>query len=515
MTSSHNLAQMSPDQLRAFAAQLLSQVDYLGQQVDRMGKKSHRDQTIIEQLSHEIALLKRYKFAKRSEQLSPDQGSLLDDLLDTDIAAIEAELKALSPPAKPAEPRQQPKRATLPAQFPRTVIRHEPENTQCTCGCQLQRIGEDVSEKLDYTPGVFTVEQHVRGKWVCRQCETLIQAPVPAQVIDKGIPTAGLLAHVMVAKYSDHLPLYRQERIFGRAGLAIARSTLAQWVGQTGVQLQPLVDALREAVLAQAVIHADETPVQMLTPGQKKTHRAYVWAYCTTPFSVFNAVVYDFSPSRAGEHARNFLGAWNGKLVCDDFGGYKASFQQGITEIGCMAHARRKFFDLHATNKSQLAEQALHSIGGLYEVERQAREMTDEDRWRIRQEKAVPLIDALHTWMLAQRDLVPEGSAIAKAMDYSLKRWTALTRYLEDGAVPIDNNPVENQIRPWALGRSNWLFAGSLRSGKRAAAIMSLIQSARMNGHDPYAYLKDVLTRLPAQRASEIGQLLPHQWVPA
>lgn len=177
----------------------------------------------------------------------------------------------------------------------------------------------------------------------------------------------------MAAKFIDHLPLYRQEKIFGRVGLAIARSALARWVGQTGVQLQPLVDALRETVLAQGVIRADETPAQMLAPGQKKTHRAYVWAYCTTPFSPLKAVVYDFSPSRAGEHARNFIGQWNGKLVCDDFAGYKASFQQGITEIGCMAHDRSKFFDLHATNKSQLAEQSLHSIGGLYEIERQAR----------------------------------------------------------------------------------------------------------------------------------------------
>ena len=227
---------MSPDQLRAFAAQLMSKVD-------TMGRKIHRDQTIIEQLTHEIAILKRHRFAKRSEQISPEQGNLLDDLLNTDLEAIDAELKALRPAPAPEEKRQQPKRAPLPPQFPRTVIHHEPENTQCTCGCQLQRIGEDVSEKLDYTPGVFTVEQHVRGKWACRQCETLIQAPVPAQVIDKGIPTAGLLAHVMVAKFADHLPLYRQEKIFGRAGLAIARSTLAQWVGQTGVQLQPLVDA--------------------------------------------------------------------------------------------------------------------------------------------------------------------------------------------------------------------------------------------------------------------------------
>ncbi|WP_024667337.1 IS66 family transposase [Pseudomonas syringae] len=509
MTSSPNLDQMTPEQLRALAEETLQ----LLSQVDSMSQKIHRLETVNEQLSHEIAILKRHKFAKRSEQLSPDQGSLLDDLLDTDIAAIEAELKAVNPPPAKDKLRQKPKRAPLPPQFPRTVIRHEPENTQCVCGCQLQRIGEDVSEKLDYTPGVFTVEQHVRGKWACRQCETLIQAPVPAQVIDKGIPTAGLLAHVMVAKFADHLPLYRQEKIFARAGLAIARSTLAQWVGQTGVQLQPLVDALRKQVLAQGVIHADETPVQMLAPGEKKTHRAYVCAYSTTPFSALKAVVYDFSPSRAGEHARNFLGRWSGKLVCDDFAGYKAGFEKGITEIGCMAHARRKFFDLHVANKSQLAEQALYSIGGLYEVERQARDMSAEDRWRIRQEKAAPIIKTLHDWMLAQRDLVPNGSATAKALDYSLKRWVALTRYLDDGAVPIDNNQVENQIRPWALGRSNWLFAGSLRSGKRAAAIMSLIQSARMNGHDPYAYLKDVLTRLPTQKASQIEQLLPHHWI--
>ncbi|EPZ6086164.1 IS66 family transposase [Pseudomonas aeruginosa] len=275
-----------------------------------MSRKIQSDQTVIEQLTYEIALLKRHKFAKRSEQISPAQGSLLDDLLDTDLEAIEAELTQLLPASSQAEPRQPPKRTPLPPQFPRTVIRHEPENTLCACGCQLQRIGEDVSEKLDYTPGVFTVEQHVRGKWACRQCETLIQAPVPAQVIDKGIPTAGLLAHVMVAKLADHLPLYRQEKIFGRAGLAIARSTLAQWVGQTGVRLQPLVDALREAVLKQGVIHADETPVQMLAPGEKKTHRAYVWAYSSTPFSALKAVVYDFSASRAGEHPlQKVLGA--------------------------------------------------------------------------------------------------------------------------------------------------------------------------------------------------------------
>lgn len=446
--------------------------------------------------------------------MSPEQASLLDDLIDTDIAAIEAELQALQTVPAATEKKQKPKRTALPAEFPRILIHNEPDNTHCQCGCALKRIGEDVSEKLDYTPGVFTVERHIRGKWVCDDCETLLQAPVPAQIIDKGIPTAGLLAHVMIAKFANHLPLYRQESIFGRAGLAIPRSTLAQWVGVTGVQLQPLVDALHDVVLKQHVIHADETPVQMLAPGSKKTHRSYVWAYATSQFSKTSAVVYDFSPSRAGEHARNFLRGWKGNLVCDDFGGYKASFVLGATEIGCMAHARRKFFELHATNKSTLAEQALRYIQFLYEIESEVRDLEPDSRHRIRQEKAVPLMERLHAWMIGQRDLVPEGSAISRALDYSLKRWAALSRYLDDGAVPIDNNWAENQIRPWALGRKNWLFAGSLRSGKRAAAIMSLIQSARLNRHDPYAYLKDVLTRLPIQRASGIADLLPHNWLP-
>lgn len=515
MTCASSLDQLNAEQLRTLAAQLMQRVEGLDQHVEKLGKQVHHFRTVNEQLTHEIALLKRHRFAKRSEQLNPAQASLLDDLLDTDIAAIEAELAALQPAPASSEARQKPKRAPLPAQFPRTLIHHEPDNTQCTCGCALKRIGEDVSEKLDYTPGVFTVERHIRGKWICDQCETLIQAPVPAHVIDKGIPTAGLLAQVMIAKFADHLPLYRQEKIFGRAGLAIPRSTLAQWVGACGVQLQPLVDALRDVVLQHNVIHADETPVPMLSPGTRKTHRAYVWAYATTPFAELSVVVYDFTPSRAGEHARTFLHGWKGQLVCDGFSGYSASFDLGVTEIACMAHARRKFFDLHATNKSQIAEKALHYIAILYEVEREVRDLEPDLRRRIRQEKSAPVIDALHTWMLGQRQLVPEGSAIAKALDYSLKRWTALSRYLDDGAVPIDNNWVENQIRPWAIGRSNWLFAGSLRSGKRAAALMSLIQSARLNGHDPYAYLKDVLARLPTQKMSQIDELLPHKWQPA
>jgi len=505
MSKRPDLNQLSAEQLRALVTGLF----------DRAEKNDralvHRD-AVIEKLTHELAILKRHKYAQRSEQLDAVQGNLLDELVDGDLAAIEAELAQLTVDETPAKPKKQPKRAPLPPELPRTLIHHEPDNTQCRCGCQLKRIGEDVSEKLDYVPGEFTVERHIRGKWACEQCETLIEAPVPAQVINKGIPTAGLLAQVLVAKYSDHLPLYRQERIFGRAGLAIPRSTLAEWVGACGVQLQPLVNALRNVLLEHAVLHADETPVSMLAPGKKKTHRAYVWAYCTTPFSELKAVVYDFAPTRAGEHARNFLADWQGKLVCDDYSGYKAGFGNGITEIGCLAHARRKFYDLHQANKSELAAQALEYIGQLYQVERETKDLPPDKRHFIRNEKARPIADALHQWMLAHRQKVPDGSGTARALDYSIKRWKALTRYLDDGAVPIDNNWVENQIRPWALGRSNWLFAGSLRSGQRAAAVMTLIQSAKLNGHDPYAYLKDVLTRLPTQKNNAIDELLPHNW---
>ena len=431
-----------------------------------------------DKLTLELAILKRHKYARRSEQSNALQGLLLDELVDSDLAAIEVELEqAMAANGQVTKPKQQPKRSPLPPELPRTLIHHEPDNTQCRCGCQLKRIGEDVSEKLDYVPGEFSVERHIRGKWACDNCETLIQAPVPAQIIDKGIPTSGLLAQVLVAKYADHLPLYRQERIFGRAGLEIPRSTLAEWVGACGVQLQPLVDALRRELLAHPVLHADETPVSMLAPGKKKTHKAYVWAYCSTGFNDLKATVYEFAPSRAGEHARAFLGDWQGKLVCDDYSGYKVGFGKGIVEIGCMAHARRKFYDLHQANQSTLAAQALEYIKHLYEVERQTKDLPPDKRQAIRAAKARPLADALHQWMLAHRTKVPDGSGTARALDYSLKRWEALTRYLDDGSVPIDNNRVENQIRPWALGRSNWLFAGSLRSGQRAAAIMSLIQS--------------------------------------
>ncbi|WP_439115374.1 IS66 family transposase, partial [Hydrogenophaga sp.] len=308
------LSELNAEQLREVTQRLLTELRH--------------QRALSEKLAYECALLKRLKFAAKSERHSADQRNLLEEELDGDLAAVEHEIEQLRP-TKPAADKQQPKRTPLPANLPRREVRHEPTSTTCStpgCGCQMKRIGEDVAEKLDYVPGVFTLERHVRGKWACAKCQTLTQAPVAAHVIDKGIPTAGLLAQVLVAKYADHQPLYRQENIFGRAVLAIPRSTLAQWVGACGARLQPLVDALKTEVLQHRVLHGDETPVAMLKPGNGKTHRAYLWAYAPGAFEATRAVVYDFCESRAGEHARAFLGDWRGSLICDDYAGYKASF---------------------------------------------------------------------------------------------------------------------------------------------------------------------------------------------
>jgi hypothetical protein len=299
----------------------------------------------------------------------------------------------------------------------------------------------------------------------------------------------------------------------------IARSTLAQWVGECGAQVQPLVDALSRELRRHAVLHADETPVAMLKPGNGKTHKAYLWTYCTTSFNETRAVVFNFADSRSGENVRQFLQlpgpqGWQGKLVTDDFSGYKACFEMGVTEVGCMAHARRKFHELWANHQSPVGHQALKIIARLYDFEREVQDSDAKERHRIRQRKSRRVAGVLQRWLLAKRREVPDGSATARAIDYSLKRWHALVRYIDDGDLPIDNNWVENQIRPIAIGRGNWLFAGSLRAGQRAAAVMSLVHSARMNGHDPYAYLKDVLERLPTHPASRVEELLPHRWKP-
>lgn len=521
MIADNDIDTLDPQQLRqalrAAQAQIAVNTEFAARQERVVAFK----QTVIDKLTHEMAVLKRLKFAATSERFSSEQKSLLEEAIDEDLEALAREVERHASPAKDDAEKRQPKRQALPANLPRREIHHEPETTTCSCGCALKRIGEDVAEKLDYEPGTFTVERHVRGKWACAHCRTLIQAPVPAHVIDKGLATAGLMAHVTVAKYIDHQPLYRQEQILGRAGYAVPRSTQAEWIGAIGVQLAPLVQAMHEDLLARRVLHADETPVAMLKPGLGKTHRAYLWSYCTTVWDDINAVVFDFAESRAGRHARRFLGidedgsgGWRGTLICDDYSGYKQTMAAGVIEAGCMAHARRKFHELWVNHSSTLAEQALKLFGVLYDVEREIKDLSADDRLRIRQIKTRPAADLLHAWLTANRQKVPDATATAKAMDYSLKRWTALTRLIDDADLSIDNNRVENLIRPIALGRKNWLFAGSLRAGQRAAAIMSLLHTAKLNGHDPYLYLKDVLERLPTQADNRIRELLPYCWQP-
>lgn len=335
----------------------------------------------------------------------------------------------------------------------------------------------------------------------------MVGEPVAPALIERGQAAPSLLAQVVIAKYVDHLPLYRQEAVYARSGIDLTRSTLAEWIGAVGFHLQPLVERLRALMLEQAVLHADETPLAVLDPGTGKTHRSYLFAYRSTAGPPL--MVFDYAPSRSGKHARQFLGDWRGALMVDDKAGYKALFREGVTELACWVHVRRKFVEVAQASGSAVAEEAVRRIGVLYRIEAEARDLAPEARQARRQAYARPAVEALHTWLVELSVKVLGGSALSKAVHHALGRWPALVRYLEDGGYPIDNNPVENVIRPVAVGRKNWLFAGSHSAWQRAAAIMSLLATAKANGLDPHAWLTDVLTRLPTTKQRDIDSLLP------
>lgn len=478
-------------------------------------------QTKIAALNIELARLKRWRFGSSSESLdvqAPLFQEILADAALEEQAARDEQHGGGEKTAGKDKKKRHPVRSMLAEKLPRIDHHHELTDTQCGCGQPLVRFGEDVSEQLDCEPARFFVHRHIRGKYACRCCQTIQAAALPPQIIDKGLPAAGLIAQVAVAKIDDHLPFYRQNEIYARSGVHIPRSSMAQWSGICGVRLAPLAKALCEHVLTHSVIHADETPVSLLAPGKGKTHRAYVWVYRTTDFAAQPGVWFDFCTGRAGEHPRRVLGAYAGTVVTDDYAGYKALYAQGrIVEAGCMAHARRKLYEAHQLNGSAIAGHAVTLIAKLYVIERQIQELGKVDaarRLEIRQQRARPVADELHKWLVTQRQRLATSDATAKAIDYSLGRWRALTRYLQDGEVPIDNNAVENSIRPLALGRRNWLFVGSRDAGERTANIMSLIESAKLKGHDPWAYLKNVLERLPTLLARDLPTLLPHNWRP-
>jgi transposase len=481
--------------------------------LQRMQDELKLNKTRIEALNFEIARLKRWRFGSSSESLDGTTQAVLFDAILVDTALEDrAALDERKPsPAAPATKRQAVRQA-LPASLPRIERHHEIEQTHCACGQAFRRIGEEVSEQLDCVPAQFFVLRHIRGKYACACCQTIQAAPMPAQMIDKGIPAAGLLAQVVVAKHDDHLPLYRQSEIYARSGVQIPRSSMAQWIGICGVRLAPLADALKDFILGHHVVHADETPVPLLAPGRGKTKKAYMWVYRTTNFMAQRAVLFDFCNSRSGEHPRRMLTDFGATLVTDDYSGYHALHARGVTAAFCMAHARRKLFEAHKDNASQIAGKAVTLIAKLYEIEREARDLEPEARRLLRQQRAKPIAEALHAWLTNQRQALAKADVTAKAIDYSLSNWCALTHYLDDGNVPIDNNAAENAVRPLCLGRKNWLFVGSQQAGERAAAVLSLIESAKLNGHDPWAYLKDVFERLPTLKHRDLAQLLPHNW---
>jgi transposase len=490
----------------------------LSEQITRRDTELHAAHTKIQALTLELAHLRRMRFGVRSEALSAEQRDLFQETLASDLAAAQAELAKQQAEASATTEAQAPRaariragRQPLPEHLPRIEHRHEPDACTCAqCGRDLVKIGEDISEQLDVEPARFFVHRHIRPQYACRACETVSAAPIPPAVIDGGLAAVGLYVWVIIGKYLDHLPLYRLEQIAQRQDVVLSRSTLAQWVGRIGVALQPLADRLALWLRSRSVLHADETPVRQLDPGAGKTKRAYLWAYRTNGLHTGPPiVVFDYQTSRAGSHARDFLQGWQGHLMVDDYGGYKALFAAGIVELGCLAHARRKFFELNGAQANAIAQEALARIGELYAIEAEARDLSIEARAQLRQEQALPRLTALHEWLIATRLSVAEGSGTAKALDYSLKRWPALCRYATAGDLPIDNNPVENDIRPIAIGKKNWLFTGSERAGKRAAAIQSLLYTAKLNGLDPAAWLRDTLEKLPTCPNSQIDSLLP------
>lgn len=505
----------SRDALLAEQAKSIEQRDALvAEQADSIARRDtalRRRDHLIESLKQHIQTLQRAKFGARAERFDPEQRALFDEAIDTEIAEALAQIEQVEDEATPpGKRRPSPPRRTLPPELPRIETHHEPASCSCTdCGGELALIGEQVSEKLDIKPAEFFVRRDVYPQYACRACETVIAAKVPAAIIDRGLAAPGLLADVVVSKFTDHLPLYRLEPRYARSGIELKRAMLSDWVGRVGVALQPLVDALRRDLLKDDILHADETPLQVLSPGKGQTQRHYLFAYRSTGEAPI--VVFEHCQSRSGSNAKRFLGDWQGALMVDDFSGYKQLFPK-ITELGCWAHARRKFFEQHAASQSPIAAEALARIAALYAIEAEAREVDPDARHALRQGKARPLLESMKRWLEETRATSLGNTGTTRAIDYTLKRWTALTRYLDDGRRPIDNNPIENAIRPIAVGRKNWLFAGSDNAAERAAVIMSLLATAKANGHDQHAWLSDVLTRLPTTLDRDIESLLPHRW---
>jgi len=468
-----------------------------------------------EQLKLRLGRLLRERFGASSEKLRGTLEQL--ELLLGDLEEQIAETSPVEPEPAPAETdeakRRKPARRPLPESLPREVIEHAAPCTCPQCGGALHRLGEDVTEVLDYVPGMFRVIRHVRPKLSCRSCESIAQAPAPELPIRRGLAAAGMLAHVLVAKYCDHLPLYRQAEIYARNGVDLDRSTLADWVGQTAALVRPLVEAVGAHVMAAERVHADDTTVPVLEPGRGRTKTGRLWCYTRDdrPFAgqAPPAVLYRYSPDRKGEHPRAHLAAFHGILQADGYAGYAGLYERGVTEAACWAHARRKFFDTQTGTPLPIATEVMQRIAALYAVEATIRGQSPEVRLQARKRHSAPLLDALKDFLDSSLRRISGKSDLAGAIRYSLSRWEALTLVLRDGRACIDNNAAERAMRPMTLGRKNWLFAGSDAGGERAAAIYTLTETAKLNGLDPEDYLCQVLDRIAEHPVKRVHELLP------
>jgi transposase len=483
---------------------------------------------LIEKLKYAIRKLRHERFGQSSErgelldQLELQLADLEEDAGQAEAAARMAAVAAGEKITVPSFERRKPARRPLPEHLPRQRIVY-PGPLACPCcgGGTLRKIGEDVTETLELIPRHWKVIQHVREKFSCRACEAITQPPAPSHPIARGRAGPKLLAHILFSKYGLHLPLNRQSAVYEREGIDLDVSTLADWVGAAATTLMPLVEAIRTHVFAAERIHGDDTTVPVLAKGKTRTGRLWAYVRDDRPFAGPDppAAVFFYSRDRGGEHPEQHLASYAGLMQADAYAGfdrlYEANRKPGpIIEAACWAHGRRKFFDLARINKAPIAVEAVKRIDALFAIEREINGVTPQERACVRNESSRPLVIALESWLREQRARVSKNSETGKAINYSLKRWKAFTRFLDDGRLCMSNNAAEREMRAVAVGRRNWTFAGSDEGGRRAATIYTLIATAKLNDIDPQAWLADVLDRLPDHPAKRIHELLPWNWCP-
>ncbi|MBZ9742243.1 IS66 family transposase [Mesorhizobium sp. CO1-1-4] len=501
--------------MRFDLANLPSDIALLKALVRDMAAAVESRESEIERLRAIIKKLQRAQFGRRSERLDPDQFELALEDVESDIERVRERHSV--PPAEPEK--ALPKRTSLPDHLPRVEQLIDIDSPICRhCGGALHGIGESVSEMLDYVPARFRVLRIMRPKYACRTCNSIAQAPAPERVLARGLATPALIAQVLTAKYCDHTPLYRQAQIYARHGMDLDRSTLAGWVGGACWWLEALHERLMKDVLAADHLFADDTPVPVLDPGRGRTKTGRLWVYTRDQRGwgggAAPAAVYLFEPDRKAERPIAHLEHFKGVLHVDGYVGFeKLAARDDVTLAACWAHTRRNFYEVATSTGSPIAQEALRRIGDLYAVEKEVRGQSPPHRLAARRRRSRPIVQQLRLWLDAQLPLLPERSTLADAIRYAIVRWPALTRFLDDGRVELDTNPVERAIRPVVLGRKNHLFAGSDGGGHRWALLCSLIETCKMNGAEPYAYLTDVLERMvDGYPVNRLGELLPWAW---